>query len=117
MASERFGGIEGEAGPFVASARSSRDSAVSASAGVAAPGRCPAFHSFASRRSAGSSDSGRGRANVELAEAIQREALVNYERVVYTAFRDVADARCVVAATSEDPHRRVEQDAALVEGC
>ena len=34
-------------------------------------------------------------------EAIQREALVHYERVVYTAFRDVADALAAYEKTSE----------------
>lgn len=51
-------------------------------------------------------DRGRSRANVELAEAIQREALVNYERVVYTAFRDVADALAAHETTSA---QRAEQ--------
>ena len=51
-------------------------------------------------------DRGRTRANVELAEAIQREAVVNYERVVYTAFRDVADSLAAYAKTSE---QRAEQ--------
>jgi multidrug efflux system outer membrane protein len=51
-------------------------------------------------------DRGRSRANVLLAEALQREALVNYERVVYAAFRDVADSLASYARTSE---QRAEQ--------
>ena len=51
-------------------------------------------------------DRGRRRANVALAEAIQREALVNYERVIYTAFRDVADSLAAHAKTSQ---QRAEQ--------
>jgi multidrug efflux system outer membrane protein len=46
-------------------------------------------------------DRGRRKANVELAEAIYREALVTYQRVVYTAFRDVADALAGYAKTTE----------------
>jgi multidrug efflux system outer membrane protein len=49
---------------------------------------------------------GRTRANVRLAEAIHREALVNYQRVIYTAFRDVADALAVYRKTGE---QRTEQ--------
>ena len=51
-------------------------------------------------------DRGRSRANVELAEAVQREALLHYERVVYTAFRDVADSLAAYEKTSE---QRAEQ--------
>lgn len=51
-------------------------------------------------------DRGRSRANVELAEAIQREALLHYERVVYTAFRDVADSLAAYEKTSQ---QRAEQ--------
>jgi multidrug efflux system outer membrane protein len=51
-------------------------------------------------------DRGRRRRNVELAEAIHREALVNYQRVVYTAFRDVADA---LAAYEKTSAQRAEQ--------
>jgi multidrug efflux system outer membrane protein len=52
-------------------------------------------------------NAGRTRNNVELAEAIQREALVNYQRVIYAAFRDVADALAAYQKTSE---QRVEQE-------
>ena len=51
-------------------------------------------------------DAGRTRSNVELAEAIQREAVVNYQRIVYAAFRDVADA---LAASSRTGEQRAEQ--------
>jgi multidrug efflux system outer membrane protein len=52
-------------------------------------------------------DGGRRRGNVELAEAIHREALVNYQRVVYTAFRDVSDALAAYARTGQ---QRREQE-------
>ena len=51
-------------------------------------------------------NAGRTRNNVELTEAIQREALLNYQRVIYGAFRDVADALASYSKTSE---ARVEQ--------
>jgi multidrug efflux system outer membrane protein len=50
---------------------------------------------------------GRTRGNVELAEAIHREALVNYQRVVYTAFRDVSDG---LAAYTRTGQQRREQE-------
>ncbi len=37
-------------------------------------------------------NAGRTGNNIRLAEAVQREAAVNYERVIYIAFRDVADS-------------------------
>ena len=37
-----------------------------------------------------------------LAEAVHREALVNYQRAIYTALRDVSDALAVHARTSEE---------------
>jgi NodT family efflux transporter outer membrane factor (OMF) lipoprotein len=46
-------------------------------------------------------DAGRTRGNVQLAEALHREALVNYQRVIYTAFRDVSDALAAYAGTRE----------------
>jgi multidrug efflux system outer membrane protein len=51
-------------------------------------------------------DGGRRRAGVDLAEAVQREALVQYERTVYAAFRDVADA---LAAHTKTREQRTEQ--------
>jgi NodT family efflux transporter outer membrane factor (OMF) lipoprotein len=52
-------------------------------------------------------NAGRTRNNVELAEAIQREALLNYQRVIYGAFRDVADA---LASYSKTSQARLEQE-------
>ncbi len=46
-------------------------------------------------------NAGRTRANVEFTEAVQREALVNYQRAIYTAFRDVADSLTEYGKTSE----------------
>jgi NodT family efflux transporter outer membrane factor (OMF) lipoprotein len=54
---------------------------------------------------------GRTRANVHLAEAIHREMLVNYERVIYGAFRDVSDSLAAHANTSAQR----EQQEQLVE--
>jgi NodT family efflux transporter outer membrane factor (OMF) lipoprotein len=56
-------------------------------------------------------NAGRTRKNVELAEAIQREAMVNYQRVIYTALRDVADSLAAHTKTSEER----EQQERLVE--
>jgi NodT family efflux transporter outer membrane factor (OMF) lipoprotein len=53
-------------------------------------------------------NAGRTRGNVQLAEAIHREALVNYQRVIYTAFRDVADGLANYAKTGEQ-RRQQEQ--------
>ncbi|HJR59947.1 MAG TPA: efflux transporter outer membrane subunit [Vicinamibacterales bacterium] len=52
-------------------------------------------------------NAGRTRGNVKLAEAVHREALVNYERVIYTAFRDVSDGLAAYAKTSE---QRTQQE-------
>jgi multidrug efflux system outer membrane protein len=52
-------------------------------------------------------DAGRSRANVELAEAVQREALVRYERAVYGAFREVSDA---LASYSKTGEQRAQQE-------
>jgi multidrug efflux system outer membrane protein len=52
-------------------------------------------------------NAGRTRSNVEFVEAVQREALVNYQRVIYNAFRDVADA---LAAYTKTAQQRVEQE-------
>jgi outer membrane protein, multidrug efflux system len=56
-------------------------------------------------------NAGRTRNNVQLAEHVQREALVNYERVIYVALREVADALAAYRKTAE---QRTEQ-ARLVE--
>ncbi len=50
---------------------------------------------------------GRTRGNVQLAEAVQREALVNYQRVIYTAFRDVSDSLAAYTKTGE---QRAQQE-------
>jgi NodT family efflux transporter outer membrane factor (OMF) lipoprotein len=52
-------------------------------------------------------NAGRTRGNVKLAEAIHREALVNYQRVIYTAFRDVSDGLAAYTKTSE---QRTQQE-------
>lgn len=51
-------------------------------------------------------NAGRTRQNVRFAEALQREAVVNYQRAIHTAFRDVADALADHGKTSE---QRAEQ--------
>jgi multidrug efflux system outer membrane protein len=50
---------------------------------------------------------GRTRANVRLAEAVQREAVVQYQRTIFTALRDVADA---LAAHGKTREQRGEQE-------
>jgi len=52
-------------------------------------------------------NAGRTRANVQLTEALQREALVNYQRAIYTAFRDVSDSLASYTKTSQ---QRTEQE-------
>ncbi len=52
-------------------------------------------------------NAGRTRANVHLAEAVQREAVVNYQRAIYSAFRDVADSLTEYTKTSQ---QRTEQE-------
>jgi multidrug efflux system outer membrane protein len=52
-------------------------------------------------------NAGRTRANVRLTEAIQREALVNYERAIYSAFRDVSDS---LAAHTKTSDQRAQQE-------
>ena len=54
---------------------------------------------------------GRTRSNVQLAEAVQRELVVNYQRTIYAALRDVSDALTEYTKTSQ---QRTEQ-ARLVE--
>lgn len=56
-------------------------------------------------------NAGRTRANVELASAVQREAVLQYQRTIYTALRDVSDA--LVARTKVTEERA--QQARLVE--
>jgi multidrug efflux system outer membrane protein len=52
-------------------------------------------------------NAGRTRANVHLAEAVQRELVVSYQRAIYAAFRDVADA---LAERSKTTEQRAEQE-------
>ena len=52
-------------------------------------------------------DGGRRRSNVHFAEAVQREAVVQYQRTIYTAFRDVSDALAAYTKTTE---LRAEQE-------
>ena len=52
-------------------------------------------------------DAGRRKGNVQLAEAVQREAVVQYERAIYGALRDVADA---LAARTKTTEQRVQQE-------
>jgi NodT family efflux transporter outer membrane factor (OMF) lipoprotein len=51
-------------------------------------------------------NAGRTRNNVRLAAAVQREAVVNYQRAIYGALRDVADA---LAAYTKTGQERAEQ--------
>ena len=50
---------------------------------------------------------GRTRANVRLTEAARRELVVNYQRAIYTAFREVSDALVAHRKTAE---QRAEQE-------
>jgi NodT family efflux transporter outer membrane factor (OMF) lipoprotein len=52
-------------------------------------------------------NAGRTTANVRLAEAIQRELVVNYQRAIYTAFREVSDSLAGYRKTAE---QRAEQE-------
>ena len=52
-------------------------------------------------------NAGKTRSNVRLAEAVKGELLVNYQRVIYTALRDVADSLAAYTKTSE---QRAEQE-------
>ncbi|HSL20217.1 MAG TPA: efflux transporter outer membrane subunit [Vicinamibacterales bacterium] len=52
-------------------------------------------------------NAGRTRANVRLAEAVQRELVVNYQKTIHTAFREVADSLAGYRKTSE---QRAEQE-------
>jgi len=47
-------------------------------------------------------NAGRTRNNVQFAEAVQREAVVNYRRTIYSALREVADALAVYRKTAEE---------------
>jgi multidrug efflux system outer membrane protein len=52
-------------------------------------------------------NAGRTRGNVQLAEALQREAVVNYQRAIYVSLREVADA---LADHRKRAEERAEQE-------
>jgi multidrug efflux system outer membrane protein len=52
-------------------------------------------------------NAGRTRGNVELAEAVQREAVIQYQRAIYAALRDVSDA---LVAHTKVREERMEQE-------
>ena len=52
-------------------------------------------------------DAGRTRSRVEFTEAVQREAVVHYQRAIYTALRDVSDA---LASHTKTKEQRAEQE-------
>jgi len=52
-------------------------------------------------------NAGRTRANVRFSEAVQREMVVNYQRAIYSAFRDVSDSLAAHAKTNE---QRTQQE-------
>jgi NodT family efflux transporter outer membrane factor (OMF) lipoprotein len=52
-------------------------------------------------------NAGRTRGNVEFVEAVHRELIVNYQRTIYTAFREVSDALAEYRKTGE---QRGEQE-------
>lgn len=60
-------------------------------------------------------DGGRRQAGVALAEAVHREALVNYDRVVFGALREVADGLAGYARTREQRAEQQRLVAALAE--
>ena len=52
-------------------------------------------------------NAGRTRGNVKVAEAVQREAVVNYQRAIYTALGDVSDSLAGYTKTTE---QRAQQE-------
>jgi NodT family efflux transporter outer membrane factor (OMF) lipoprotein len=60
-------------------------------------------------------NAGRTRNNVRLAEAIHGEALVNYQRAIYTAFRDVSDGLAAYTKTTEQRTQQEQLVQALTE--
>jgi NodT family efflux transporter outer membrane factor (OMF) lipoprotein len=52
-------------------------------------------------------NAGRTKANVRYAEAVQRELVVNYQRAIYTAFREVSDSLAGYRKTAD---QRAEQE-------
>jgi multidrug efflux system outer membrane protein len=60
-------------------------------------------------------NAGRTRSNVRLVEAIHREALINYQRAIYTAFRDVSDGLAAYSKTNEQRTQQEQLVQALTE--
>jgi multidrug efflux system outer membrane protein len=60
-------------------------------------------------------NAGRNRNNVLLTEAVQREALIGYQRTIYTAFREVSDSLAARHKTSEQRAAQERLVAALRE--
>ncbi len=60
-------------------------------------------------------NAGRTRANVRFTEAVQREMVVNYQRAIHAAFRDVADSLVAHTKTSEQRAQQERLVAALRE--
>ncbi|MBA2306164.1 MAG: efflux transporter outer membrane subunit [Acidobacteria bacterium] len=60
-------------------------------------------------------NAGRTRANVELARAVQREAVVQYERAIYTALGDVSDALVAHTKVKEERGQQARLVQALTE--
>jgi multidrug efflux system outer membrane protein len=60
-------------------------------------------------------NAGRTRSNVRLAEAIHGEAVVNYQRAIYTAFRDVSDSLAAYTKTTEQRAQQERLVATLTE--
>ena len=52
-------------------------------------------------------DAGRTRSRMEFTDAVQREAVVHYQRAIYTALRDVSDA---LASHTKTKEQRAEQE-------
>lgn len=60
-------------------------------------------------------NAGRTRANVELASAVQREAVLQYQRTIYTALRDVSDALVTRTKVTEERAQQARLVEALTE--
>ena len=58
-------------------------------------------------------NAGRTRATVRLSESVQRELVVNYQRAIYTALREVSDALAAYRKTTEERMQQEQLVAAL----
>ena len=58
-------------------------------------------------------NAGRTRATVRLAESVERELVINYERAIYRALRDVSDALAGYHKTGEQRAQQEQLVAAL----